>query len=127
MTTENMTTFDANEDLTFEKVPCAIAYLIKEMHELKQAVLQCQDEAPKDTDGWMNLEELKEYLPDHPANATVYGWVHQRKIPHHKGGKKLRFRKSEIDGWLASGKLQSIDEMEAAAQAYLSKNKREVL
>jgi excisionase family DNA binding protein len=77
-----------------------------------------------ETDGWLNLEELQDYLPDHPAKPTIYSWVSQRLIPHHKGGKKLRFRKSEIDEWLSAGKRQSNDEIEAAAREYLTKSKR---
>ncbi len=53
-------------------------------------------------DRWMNLNELCEYLPDNPSKATVYGWVHNNKIPVHKGGKKLRFLKSEVDNWMLS-------------------------
>jgi len=51
-------------------------------------------------DKWMNLNELCNYLPDRSSKATVYGWVNQKNIPVHKGGKKLRFLKSEIDIWL---------------------------
>jgi site-specific DNA-methyltransferase (adenine-specific) len=47
-------------------------------------------------------DELCEYMPDRPTKATVYGWVHANKVPVHKGGKKLRFLKSEIDNWMKS-------------------------
>jgi excisionase family DNA binding protein len=53
-----------------------------------------------ETDQWFNLNELCEYIPDKPSKPTVYGWVHAGTIPVHKGGKKLRFLKSEIDIWL---------------------------
>ena len=32
--------------------------------------------------------------------ATVYKWVHQRKIPHVKVGRHLRFVKAEILEWV---------------------------
>jgi len=50
----------------------------------------------------MNMQELCEYIPDRPSRATVYGWVNTKSIPVHKGGKKLRFLKSEIDKWMQS-------------------------
>jgi len=53
-----------------------------------------------EADQWFDLNELCDYIPDKPSRATVYGWVHSSKIPVHKGGKKLRFLKSEIDNWL---------------------------
>lgn len=108
------------DELTFDRLPEAVSYLIGRIESLEQA-LQKQNERPDaPVDGWMNIDELKEYLPDKPAKPTIYGWVSQRLIPHHKGGKKLRFRKSEIDNWLSEGKRQSAGEIEAAAQEYLT-------
>lgn len=49
---------------------------------------------------WMNVTELIDYLPNHPAEQTVYGWTSARKIPFHKTGKSILFKKSEIDEWL---------------------------
>jgi excisionase family DNA binding protein len=71
----------------------SVKKVLAELKELKQ------EEAP---DRWMNIDELCEYMPDQPSKATVYGWVNQNKIPVHKGGKKLRFLKSEIDNWMQS-------------------------
>jgi excisionase family DNA binding protein len=122
----NMNNNFDRENISFEQVPLAIAYLINEVQELKQAISQPQSRENKDADEWMNLVQLKEYLPDKPATATIYGWVSHRSIPYHKGGKKLRFRKSEIDKWLSEGKRQSNDEIEAAAQLYLVKNRKGV-
>ena len=76
----------------------------------------------KETDRWFSLTELCNYLPDKPSKATVYGWVHTHAIPVHKGGKKLRFLKSEIDSWLKQGKKKTVAEIEAEAAKYL-KNK----
>jgi excisionase family DNA binding protein len=105
-------------EISFEMMPKAIGYLIEKVEALENA-LQTKQEQPKNIDGWMSLEELRNYLPDHPAKSTIYGWVSQRIIPHHKGGKKLRFSKLEIDNWLLAGKRQSNDEVEVAAQEYL--------
>ncbi len=78
--------------------------------------LDGQKSTPTDPERWYNLNELCEYLPDRPAAATVYGWVHNAIIPHHKSGKKLRFLKSEIDLWLKQGKKKTVSEIEAQAQ-----------
>jgi excisionase family DNA binding protein len=116
------------EEMTFEKVPLAIAWLILEVKGLKQAVLQAvrNPEDKRELDGWMNIDGLIDYLPDKPAKATVYGWVSERKIPHHKGGKKLRFLKSEIDAWLSGEKRKSEMELEADAAKYLTQKGRAV-
>jgi len=56
---------------------------------------------------WLNLTELCNYLPEKPSKATVYGWVHLKKIPYYKKGKALFFKKSEIDTWLQGGSKNS--------------------
>jgi predicted DNA-binding transcriptional regulator AlpA len=66
-----------------------------------------------DPDRWMNLQELCEYLPDHPKPQTVYSWVSNKVIPVNKGSKHLRFLKSEIDLWLKSGRRKTFAEMQA--------------
>ncbi|MDR1181630.1 MAG: helix-turn-helix domain-containing protein [Bacteroidales bacterium] len=109
------------KSITFDKLPEAVGYLIGKVESLEQAFLQMKSEPEQPTDSWFDIDELMEYLPDKPAKPTVYGWVSNRQIPHHKGGKKLRFRQSEIDAWLSSGKRLSESEMEAAASEYLTK------
>jgi hypothetical protein len=42
-------------------------------------------------------------------------------IPVHKGGKKLRFLKSEIDSWLKQGRKKTLAETASEAEAYLHK------
>jgi excisionase family DNA binding protein len=80
-------------------------------------------EQPSETDRWFDLTELCNYHPDKPTKATVYGWVNARTIPVHKGGKKLRFLKSEIDSWLMQGKKNTYAETSHEAAIYI-KNKR---
>lgn len=74
-------------------------------------------------DQWFDLKELCAYLPDKPKPPTVYGWVFTSKIPVHKGAKKLRFLKSEIDQWLLRGKVLSLEET-ALEVAKLTKKSR---
>ena len=73
--------------------------MINELKQIKaEMVAMCQSGEP--IDQWLNLEELRNYLPDHPAEQTIYGWTSNHTIPFHKKGKKLQFLKSEIDKWL---------------------------
>ncbi|PZF70779.1 helix-turn-helix domain-containing protein [Taibaiella soli] len=79
---------------------------------------------PTQTDRWFDLTELCQYLPDKPTKPTVYGWVNAGIIPVHKGGKKLRFLKSEIDDWLKQGRKKTLAETAAAADQYLRRKKK---
>ena len=81
-------------------------------------------EQPTETNRWFDLNELCNYHPDKPSKPTVYGWVHAGTIPVHKGGKKLRFLKSEIDNWLKQGRKKTLAEMASEADQYLADPKK---
>ena len=44
-------------------------------------------------------------------------------IPVHKGGKKLRFLKSEIDIWLKQGKKKTFEEIDNETEQYFKTKK----
>jgi len=112
-------------DLTLENLPKAFAQFLTEWQDAKKLLLENNSKYLQEPDRWFDLPELCEYHPDKPAPATVYGWVHECKIPFHKGigQKKLRFRKSEIDNWLSLGRNKTFAEAAAEANFYLSSNK----
>lgn len=99
-------------------MPKAMTYLIGKVEALEKALLEKKEAPTASVDKWLNIDELKIYLPDHPAKATIYGWVSKREIPFHKGGKKLRFLQSEIDKWLSSEKRKSENELRDEANDY---------
>jgi excisionase family DNA binding protein len=114
---ENLT-----QDLTLETLPKAFVMLSNEISEIKRLLLAKSNEQPTKTDCWYDINELCNYHPDKPSKPTVYGWVNVGNIPVHKGGKKLRFLKSEIDEWLKQGKKMTLAESSLKAEQYL-KNK----
>jgi len=56
----------------------------------------------------INPEQLSDYLPDKPTIGTIYQWVHHKKIPFVKKGKKLFFDKTEIDNWDENNRPETI-------------------
>ena len=108
--------------ITFNELPQAVSQLIKDVNELK-TLLQSVHDNTVETDRWFNIKELCEYVPDHPARQTVYGWIYRHNIPYHKKGKKLQFLKSEIDEWLKSDKRKTAAELHAEAIAYVNSKK----
>ena len=93
--------------------------------ELETYFTAKETNTPKpETERWLNLAELCEYLPDKPVKPTVYGWVHQRVIPNHRRGKKLYFLKSEIDTWLKAGRKKTIAETASEADNYINSKRR---
>ena len=54
-------------------------------------------------DKWIGIEEAAEYLGVKPI--TVRDWIKKGTgIPAHKIGKKWKFKSSELDAWVKSGK-----------------------
>lgn len=111
-----------NEQITFEKLPEAMEYLISKVERLETLLSNTRSELPE-SDKWFNLLELCNYLPDKPARQTVYGWIGQKLIPYHKKGKKLQFLKSEIDTWLIGDKHKSVSELQAEATEFIANRK----
>lgn len=53
-------------------------------------------------DCWIGLEETANYLG--VKKETVRNWIKKTDIPAHKIGKMWKFKKSELDSWVKSGK-----------------------
>lgn len=98
------------ENLTLETLPKAVSNLCAEVSEIKRILLDSSKLEKQNPDCWFDISELCQYLPDKPTRATVYYWVNKGLIPVHKGGKKLRFLKSEIDNWLLRERKETLYE-----------------
>ena len=88
----------SEEKITFDNLPQAVATLLREVRELHSQIdtlSSCSADSP-----WMDVEDLCEYLPGHPAKCTVYAWCAHENIPHHFCGKALCFYRPEIDHWM---------------------------
>ena len=70
----------------------------------------------------LTVEMVAEHL--HLSVPTVYGLVHSRAIPNYKVGKRLYFKKEEIDKWIAGGRRMTLDEIKEAARESLVRQKR---
>lgn len=55
------------------------------------------------SDKWISIDEAASYLGVKPV--TVRDWIRkERGIPAHKIGKQWKFKISELDSWVKSGK-----------------------
>lgn len=104
---------DEKSNITFEDLPKALSWVIDKLIQLDMKIdnLTSTSQLPP-AEQWMNLKELCEYLPSHPAEQTVYGWTSCHLIPFHKKGKRIMFLKSEINLWLRESKMKSSYELE---------------
>ena len=60
-------------------------------------------QAEIENDKWISIDEAAEYLGVKPG--TIRDWIRKGKdIPAHKIGKQWKFKCSELDDWVSSGK-----------------------
>lgn len=56
-------------------------------------------------DRFWSVDEVSGYLG--VKRDTVYKWIGRRKLPAHKLGRLWKFRKEEVDNWVASEQSSS--------------------
>ena len=59
---------------------------------------------------WMDTAQLAEYIGI--KISTIYQYVRELRIPYHKvpGSQLLRFNRTEIDLWMATGRVETAQE-----------------
>jgi excisionase family DNA binding protein len=71
----------------------------------------------------LNFTEVCRYLQISPSH--LYKLTSQKQIPHFcPQGKKLYFRRDEIDQWLLRNRQYSAEEIDSLATDYVIRNKR---
>ena len=108
------------EVLTFDAMPQMMANILEKLETLEQKFDALQSNNNVEADAWFSLQDLCDYLPNHPAEQTVYGWTSSRTIPYHKNGKSIIFRKSEIDNWLMQTSRKSANDIYDEGRAYVA-------
>lgn len=53
---------------------------------------------------WVNLEDVAEHLS--LSQDTVRTWIKEGKLPAYKAGKRYKFKISEVDEWVRTGKIK---------------------
>ena len=53
---------------------------------------------------WVNLEDVAVHLS--LSQDTVRKWIKERNLPFYKAGKRYKFKISEVDEWVRTGKIK---------------------
>lgn len=109
------------KNVSFNDMPRLMAVMCAKLNELGNKVDKLMPTEKKEEQQWFNVSSLIEYLPNHPAEQTIYGWTSARKIPFHKRGKSILFNKEEIDQWLSNGTYRKSEhDLECEAMSYVN-------
>ena len=70
----------------------------------------------------LDFDECKAYM--NVSDSQLYKLTSTRALPYYKpNGKKIYFKRSEVDEFLQSHRISSNEELEAAASEYAMRNK----
>lgn len=56
---------------------------------------------------FLNVKEVSEYLA--LKASTVYSLVEEKKIPHYRINRQIRFKKSDIDEWMEKQREEVVE------------------
>lgn len=70
----------------------------------------------------MDVKDLAAYLKI--SASTIYKFTSTRSIPYYKNGKRLFFKREEINDWIFTTKINSSYEIEEEATEYIRKHPR---
>ena len=111
--------------ITFNDMPQLMVDVLAKLKELDEKMDRLAPSVKADEPQWFNVSALIDYLPNHSAEQTIYGWTSAKKIPFHKRGKSILFNKAEIDEWLNdSTHHKSVQELERDAMSYINSKRR---
>lgn len=88
----------SDKRITFDSMPVILAQLRDRIEELSAMLEQTTSKASPSE--WMDIDQLRDYLPGHNARCTIYQWIRYEGLPHYQNAKSYYFKRSEIDDWL---------------------------
>ena len=110
--------------------PGAAHYYLQTLDGIAELKSICNDIRDKDSgkDVYLTVEELCAYHPDHPSQQTVRRWKRLGYFPYYKDGetRRVKFKKSEIDAWIASSRHMSRQERNALHDAQILARRRQM-
>lgn len=59
---------------------------------------------------WVSLEEIAQHLA--VSQDTVHRWIRNRGLPAHQVGRIWRFKVSQVDEWVQTGKTNEDGKLE---------------
>lgn len=92
--------------------PQQISYIIEEAIKKAFAEVGTKSEEASSNQTILTIDQASKFL--NLAKQTLYGYTSNREIPFIKKGKKLYFRKQDLENWLSQGRKQTRDELGAA-------------
>lgn len=88
----------SDKRISFDSMPRILAELLDRIEELTLCLEQ--NNSKSGPSEWMDIDELRDYLPGHNARCTIYQWIRCDSLPYYQNAKCYYFRRKEVDEWL---------------------------
>ena len=79
-------------------------FLINIYHEEDGGITVSKEYEEMQVEKWVNLEDVAEHLS--LSQDTVRTWIKEGKLPAYKAGKRYKFKLSEVDEWVRTGRIK---------------------
>jgi excisionase family DNA binding protein len=94
--------------------------LFQEQLDRIESLLERQSISSKEV---LTLDEASKYLQ--LSKSCLYKMTANKEIAHYvPGGKKIYFRRTELDNWIFNSKVVSVDELTEDIESYLGRTKK---
>jgi len=105
-----------NQPITHSNFPDAIGLLLAKVEGLERR-LEATTAPPPPQPDFVTLKEAREILRGSVTVGTIYNWKSQGRIAANKVGRKLLFRRADIEAMLHKGYQPTADEQRTAIAA----------
>lgn len=110
---------DLKMKVTFEELPNAVSEIYSKLTNIERLLQAQSGESKQDQNDLLVIKQAAELL--NLSVPTLYGYVHERMIPHSKIKKRLYFSKRELTEWVQAGRKETVSEINASAHQSLKK------
>lgn len=105
-----------NEELTFDKLPQAVGYLIRKIEQLEKKI-DTITPAVDSKQTTIDIDTAANIIQK--AKSTIYTMVRLGRIPAYKKGKKLYFIEEELRQWLIESPTLNLRKEKSIAKSYI--------
>jgi len=98
-------------------IPNPFEQIFQRLELLEARMLNLPDPTPTtSTPDVLDIDTLIQYIGN-VSKASVYRWLHLRMIPSYRIGRRVYFKRAEIDDWMKTNRRKTIEEMVNHAKA----------
>ena len=102
--------------VTHDSLPMAVERLLAKVEGLEKRMAAATAPPPSEPE-YVTLKEARQILCNTVTVGTIYNWKHQGRISSTKVGRKLLFKRTDVEAMLRGNYTPTAAEQDAAIQA----------